>query len=116
MEMNNILSTVIFIFGCIGMTQIVVESSIANKFKNLVKTYTPKTLQTISNFFLELTGCYQCTGFWTGIFISCLYVLPCVETYWDYAKIFVGGCASSCISYFWATFLTYLESQTVIRP
>ncbi len=98
------------------MTQIVVESSLSNKIKNFIKLKTPQVLQPISNFFLELTGCYQCTGFWSGVFISSLYVIPYTTNYWDFAKIFVGGCASSCISYFWATFLTYLESQTVIRP
>lgn len=114
-EMNYLLQTVVFLFGCVGMTQIIVESSISLKIKNLIKTWSPAFLRPVSGFFLELTGCYQCTGFWVGIIVGCVFFIPGAQTYFDYAKIFVSGCASSCLSLAWTTLLMYLESQTVIK-
>lgn len=113
--MNFLLQTVMFVFGCVGMTQIIVESSIAFKVKNFVKSYTPNFLKPVTGFFLELTGCYQCTGFWVGILVGSLYVIPSAQNYFDYGKIFVSGCASSCLSLAWTSLLLFLESQTVIK-
>lgn len=114
MALNPMVEVLFFVFGSIGMTQIIVESTLSKNIKDKVKKYTPSFLMPVTDFFLSLTGCYQCTGFWAGMFISAIMLIPCAESYWDYGKIFVGGCFSSCICPFWTSILLYIDSKTVI--
>jgi hypothetical protein len=110
MELNSLFQVVVFIFGSIGFTQIVVDSEIAKPVKNLLGKFMPK-------FFMKLIDCYQCCGFWSGIICGlCCIDYNLIISDWTLVRfIFVCGCAGSCLSYFWAYFLTFLEANTVLR-
>jgi hypothetical protein len=98
----------LWIFGCIGMTHIIVESDISKKFKDFIEPYTP-------NFIFKALGCYQCTGFWSGVIITTAYLImqDNINDFWF--LIFVGGCASSFLSTFSAILLTYFEANSMVR-
>jgi hypothetical protein len=109
-EMNSLFQTVVFIFGSIGFTQIVVDGTIFKPVKAFLAKILPK-------FFLSALDCYQCTGFWAGVI--CGFLLSDLNMFlidWTTLRyVFVCGCAGSCLSYFWAYFLTYLEANTILR-
>lgn len=108
MEINWFLNSLIWVFGCIGMTQIIVEGAIFVPVKDFLKKFMP-------SFFMKMMDCYQCCGFWCGVFMTGIYVLPNFENYYELAKIFVGGCASSFLSSFVSVLLVYLEANTLLR-
>ena len=98
---------VVWILGSIGMTNIIVESDISKLFKDTIKPYLPQ-------FFMKMLNCYQCSGFWSGIFTTSLLA---VFNGWNADKlhlIFLGGCATSFLATFFAYFQTYLEANSVI--
>lgn len=99
--------TIVWILGSIGMTNIIVESDIARVLKDKIKPY-------LSEFFMKGLNCYQCTGFWSGVFTTTLLF---VFNNWNYEKlhcIFLGGCATSFLATFFAFLQTYLEANSVI--
>jgi|APGre2960657373_1045057.scaffolds.fasta_scaffold00997_7 hypothetical protein len=104
MELGNFL---FFIFASIGMTHIIVEGEIFRSTRDFFDSKMPKFLS-------KLINCYQCTGFWSGLAMGCVFILPQLDLF-ILGKIFAAGCASSCLSYFWAMFLTYIEANTSIK-
>lgn len=105
MEIVNLFFCVI---GTVGMTQIIVESEISAKFKSVLEKFAPK-------FLMNLLNCYQCSGFWSGIFMGLIFYFPKEISFFDLGKIFAIGCTGSCLSYFYAMFLMYLEANTQIK-
>lgn len=98
---------VVWILGSIGMTNIIVESDISKAFKDAIKPYLPQ-------FFMKMLNCYQCSGFWTGIFTTSLLL---IFNNWSFDKlhlVFLGGCATSFLATFFAFLQTYLEANSVI--
>jgi hypothetical protein len=62
-----------------------------------------------------LLNCYQCTGFWVGLFFG-LFIFCNFDKILDVViTLFLTGGASSCLSYFWALILTYLEANSIVR-
>lgn len=110
MEMSNIYNTVIFVFGSIGFTQIVVESQIIKPVKTFLAKFLP-------SFLMSGLDCYQCTGFWAGVFCSFLLMdyNQVIADPWLLRICFVCGCAGSCLSYFWAYLITFIEANTVLK-
>jgi hypothetical protein len=71
----------LLLLATIGLTLLIVRGSI---FDN-VKKKLPGILQ-------ELTKCAICTGFWAGMIVYCLSLVPCLEfVLWG----FVGSLVSS---------------------
>jgi hypothetical protein len=54
-----------FYLSCIGITILITQSSILEKFRNLFAR--------MGDFFEELINCPMCTGFWVGVFMSLLF-------------------------------------------
>lgn len=104
----EIAQLLLCITGSIGMTQIVVESEISNAAKKLIEKITP-------SFLMKMLNCYQCSGFWCGIFMGMIFYFPENLAALDVGRIFAVGCSSSALSYFWAMFLMYLEANTTIK-
>ena len=101
------LELTLWFFGSIGMTNIVVESDISKSVKDRIKPYLPA-------FFMKMLNCYQCSGFWCGLFTTTLMYIFCG---WNLDKlhyIFLGGCATSFLATFFAFFQTYLEANSMI--
>ena len=91
-----------------GMTNIIVESEISKKVKDFMESFTHP-------FIIKMLNCYQCAGFWAGIVVTtgCLLTHNCLFENWFY--VFMGGCASSFVSTFFAIFQTYLEANSMVK-
>ncbi len=98
----------LFCFGSIGVTHIIVDGEIFRPVKEILSKKAPAFLN-------KLLSCYQCTGFWVGLFFSIF--LYCDFNYLlkTFVVLLLAGGASSCLSYFWALMLTYLEANSIIR-
>lgn len=119
--MEVIRDLILLVFGSVGMTAIIVEGTIFVPVKDFMEKYIPKIYGTDSagnrTFLMKLLNCYQCTGFWSGVFIGML-------LYADYSSginlvnslkyVFAGACAASCCSVFFANFMTYLEANSIV--
>jgi len=105
--MFSMTEFLLFIFGCIGVTAIIVDGEIFRPLKEKLKEKVPKWID-------DLWNCYQCTGFWVGIFFGFLLNCRYLESIGDFGHIFLLGGASSATSYFYALYLTYLEANSMI--
>ena len=101
--------------GGVGMTVIIVESSIFVPIKNFMKKFMFQS-------FMKMMDCHQCCGFWSGIFISIFFLSPFSNLFGNWfslvqilGKMFASGCAISLLSVFWASLMMLIESKTVIN-
>jgi hypothetical protein len=108
----------LFVFGTVGMTSIIVEGEIFRPVKEKIKPFMPA-------FFFKLLDCYQCSGFWCGILMGLLlfvdyniifYSGNIILSLWELRYVFISGCASSCLSYYFANKMTYLEANSIVNP
>lgn len=133
----NFTQFVFFVVATIGMTHILVDSTIflpvreffANKKNDcsesdflkchfftthvgywLVRRYRTTTalFNVFCNFVSNVLECYQCCGTWVGFFVA-FWLLS-----YHPMIIFLGGCTGSFSAYFAAVILTYFESQSII--
>jgi len=119
--MEVIRDLVLLILGSVGMTAIIVEGTIFVPVKDFMEKYIPRIYGTDSagnrTFLMKLLNCYQCTGFWSGIFIGFLLYgnFSDVFKFVDSLKyVFAGACASSCCSVYFANYMTYLEANSIV--
>ena len=92
----------LFCFGVIGMTHIIVDSTIMEPLRNWVDRIFPEKIS-------KFIHCYQCSGFWCGIFCG-WFVMP--EITWF--QLFVAGYAGSFLSNLAALYMNYLEAQAIV--
>lgn len=95
------VNLILFLLGVVGMTMIIVDSSIMAPVRDLLQ-------KILSEKVYKLFECYQCMGFWTGITGGLILMGS------DGLVVFMCGCAGSAASSFWATYLNYLEAQSFI--
>lgn len=91
----------LFSIATIGLTNILVHGRILD-----VITIKNKSLRywiTIPNFIKEILGCYECTGFWSGLFCGAFFVHP---HWW---MIILYGFAGSVFSQ------TYTDAMYLLR-
>ena len=93
---------VFFVFAVIGMTHIIVDSSLFEPVREWIK-------DKLHPFFSRVIECYQCCGTWVGFFVTFWLIS------WHPAAVLMGGCAGSFLAYSAAVLLTYFESQSVIQ-
>lgn len=90
-----------FALAVIGMTHIIVDSSLFLPVRDWIKAKLPE-------FISKIIECYQCCGTWVGFFV----------TFWLVSShpvgILLGGCAGSFLAYSAAVLLTYYEAQSVV--
>jgi len=90
-----------FVLAVIGMTHIIVDSSLFQPVRDWIKNkWHP--------FFSRIIECYQCCGTWVGFFATFWLIS------WHPAVILLGGCAASFLAYSAAVLLTYFESQSAV--
>jgi hypothetical protein len=119
--MEIIRDLVLLILGSVGMTAIIVEGTIFVPVKDFMEKYIPRIYGTDSSgnrtFLMKLLNCYQCTGFWSGVFIGFLLYgsFSNVLGFIDSLKyVFSGACAASCCSVYFANYMTYLEANSIV--
>ena len=78
------MNLILFVFSVIGMTNIVVDSTIFAPVRNWTKIKYPKIG--------ELMTCHQCSGFWCGLI--CGWILQSNNI----LVIFACGCAGSFLA------------------
>lgn len=103
----------IFALGSIGLTHIIVDSKFFEGIRNLVDKHLPKDIA-------YMIHCYQCAGFWAGVLCGsiCFWHLLSIYGYGILMKclfMLVCGWASSFLSNLAATYLNYLDSQTILK-
>lgn len=110
------LYMLLFAFGVIGITHIIVDGGVLRGFRNFVDKYCP-------SWFGRLLACYQCSGFWVGVFIGAplfhsmvKYAVKDGPWYcsWILAAFLCGG-AGSFLATLGAAVLNYLEAKAVIE-
>ncbi len=102
-----------FALVAIGMTHIIVDSSIFAPVRDWIRAKMP-------GFVSKIIECYQCCGTWVGFFAA-FWLLGCPvgegaerHVVVHPAVVFLGGCAGSFLAYSAAVLLTYYEAQSVV--
>jgi hypothetical protein len=99
------MNLVLFAFATIGLTNILVHGKILDLIKFFGKSI--REWLTYPKFLSELLGCYECTGFWSGIIVgSCFVENPKWYLYLLY------GFAGSVLSQFYSELVFLLRSKT----
>ena len=93
----------LFFLGVIGMTHIIVDAAIMQWLRDLFDKFLPEYLS-------KLIHCYQCSGFWCGMF--CGWAAFTSISYW---QIFLAGFAGSFLSNFSAIYMNYIEAKTLVN-
>lgn len=92
-----------FAFVTIGLTNVIVESTILNPIREWWKKNT-------SEFFADAIECHQCVGWWSGLLSSVLFF----EFTFDFILIALGcAFAGSFISSFEKVVRNYLVETTI---
>ena len=99
----NMEKIFIFVTAVIGLTHIIVDpATIFQPVRNLIDKYGPE-------WFKKLVSCYQCCGTWVGFL--CGYVLINQDPF----VVFMCGMSGSFLSTWAATYLNYLEAQSIVN-
>lgn len=92
---------VLFILSSIGLTHIVVDGSIFQPIRDVLKKILPTKVYTVFE-------CYQCAGTWCGLICGAMLF---EVTVWN---LLVSAFAGSFLSTWSITYLNYLEARTLI--
>ena len=95
----------LFVFGTIGLSNILVHGKILDLIKIFGKSI--RQWLTTPKFLGELLGCYECTGFWSGLIIG--------SYFYDQSRwydIFLYGFSGSVLSQFYSELIYLLRSKT----
>ena len=103
MEMNmDFARLALFGLAVVGLTNIIVDpASIARPLREYVEKNCPSWLD-------KLLSCYQCSGTWSGFLLGYLLVGT------DLGTVFACGMAGSFLATISATYLNYLEAQSIL--
>ena len=91
---------ILFILAVIGMSHVIVDGTIFEKLRSYLKNNSP--------FLCQLVECYQCTGWWCGLFLGFLYTF-------NPLALFAYACAGSFLSVLAANLLNLLESKSIVN-
>ena len=100
---------IMFAIATVGMTHIIVDGSILQWFRDLVKK--------ISNLIKVpklggIVDCYLCAGTWCGFLMGYIWLSPSDKDLWH---IFACGCAGGFLSNLAAVILNWLEAATIVN-
>jgi hypothetical protein len=101
---DKMTEIILFTFGTIGMTHIIVDGTIFEPVRNYIKSRSNNAFFKILD---KIVMCNQCMGFWSGVFCGML-------VFKFGLLLFVAGCAGSFFSNFSAIYMNYLETQMII--
>jgi hypothetical protein len=108
---EKMTSVLLFIFASIGLTHILVDSSIFAEIRDWLRVKIDANVwPPLAAKLNKLLGCYQCMGFWCGLFTGVL------AYGWHPGILFLCACASSFLSMWGAVYLNYLEANAVVIP
>lgn len=116
------LNFILFILATIGLSSILVESVVFDPFRQWLKGKEYDGNNFLINFIFKIItflhiksklskifSCFQCMGFWTGLFCGLILIS------FNPIIILCCGFAGSFLSPFSSTLVNYLEAQTLIN-
>lgn len=95
-----------YILSTIGMTHIVVDASITEKFRELFKSL---MLKIKLPWLGSVVDCYLCAGVWCGFFMGYVWLTD------DPKEIFACGCAGGFLANFAAILIDWLQASTIVN-
>lgn len=99
----NLEKIFLFVTAVIGFTHIIVDpATIMQPFRNFIDKYANDWLR-------KLFSCYQCCGTWIGFI--CGYILISQNP----LIVFLCGMSGSFLATWGATYLNYLEAQSIVN-
>lgn len=104
--MENIVNLVLFVLSCIGMSHIIVDSSIMQWFRDLVKATAIKINLPSAG---GVVDCYLCCGTWCGFLMGAIWVTH------NPLQVFACGCAGGFLANLAATMLNWIEAATIVN-
>lgn len=100
------MNLLLFILSTIGMTHIIVDGSILEGFRSIVKKLTKLIhLSHIGS----IVDCYLCAGTWCGFLMGYIWISK------NPLEIFACGCAGGFLASFAASLVNWIESATVVN-
>jgi hypothetical protein len=99
-------SLFLFVVSTIGMCLIIVDGSIMEKFRALVKTVA-NTIRIPS--LGGVVDCYLCCGTWCGFLMGYVWISK------EPLKVFACGCAGAFLSNLAAAILNWIEAATIVN-
>jgi len=102
----NFVQLFMFVVSTIGMSHIIVDGSILQWFRDLVKIIAFKIRVPKLG---GVVDCYLCCGTWCGFFMGWVWLST---SPWE---IFACGCAGGFLANFAAVYLNWIESATIVN-
>lgn len=102
----------IFVFSTVGMTHVIVDGSILEPFRNMMKALAERLKMPKIG---ELTDCYLCTGTWCGFLMGSVWFVELEPSLTCALKVLGCGCAGGFLSNMAAMILNYLEAGTLVN-
>ena len=100
---------VLFSMAVIGLTCVLVESSIFMPFREWVKNQKGQ----LWCFIDKILGCHQCCGVWCGWFCGLCLFAHWPMTLTNFLVVFMSGFAGSFLASSYAAYYYYLSTQSV---
>lgn len=104
----------LFLLATIGMSHIIVDGSIMEPFRNLVKYVSEKIKMPKIG---EMVECYLCSGTWCGFLMGYIFIVNRREVL-DlncFMVVFACGCAGGFVSNLAAMVLNWIEAATIVN-
>ncbi len=99
----------LFAFSSIGMAHIICDSTM---FAHMRSNFESRSAQAENkgfwHFLHQIVNCYQCCGFWTGLFMGVI-LLNFNPAIW-----FAAACAGSFLSLLAGYYFTFLEAKSIV--
>lgn len=92
----------LFVVATIGLTHIIVDSTIFAPIRDFLKKTLPPKVYAVFE-------CYQCAGTWCGFLAGLILISKSIPV------IFMCGCAGSFLAVLGANFLNYLEAKSYVE-
>lgn len=100
------MNLILFILSTIGMTHVIVDGSIFEGFRSLVKSFTKKIkLEKLGS----VVDCYLCAGTWCGFFMGYVWITK------QPLEVFACGCAGGFLANLGASLVNLIEAKTIVN-
>lgn len=104
--MQDFVALIMFVLSVIGASHIIVDGSIMEQFRGLVKSTTTKIgVPSLGG----VVDCYLCCGTWCGFLMGAIWIS------FNPFQIIACGCAGGFLANFAAVVINWLEAATMVN-
>lgn len=98
------MNLILFVLSTVGMTHIIVDGSIFEGLRSLIKNVAKKVrLEKLGS----IVDCYLCAGTWCGFFMGYVWVSE------RPLEVFACGCAGGFLANLGASIVNLIEAKTI---